>query len=65
MKKIIIYWICLIFPSFVYADFDMKLCENDFYNTCPSYQILLKKKWIIQSMSRKWNLPNVITVFTN
>jgi transposase InsO family protein len=26
-----------------------------FHYTNPSYQILLKKRWVIQSMSRKWN----------
>ena len=26
-----------------------------FHYTSPSYQILLKNKWVIQSMSRKWN----------
>lgn len=29
--------------------------DQGFHYTSPSYQILLKKKWIIQSMSRRWN----------
>lgn len=41
----------------VKLDLTWSIIHSDqwFHYTHPSYQALLKKKWIIQSMSRKWN----------
>jgi transposase InsO family protein len=41
----------------VKIDLNWVIIHSDqwFHYTNPSYQILLKKKWVIQSMSRKWN----------
>jgi transposase InsO family protein len=41
----------------VKIDLNWVIIHSDqwFHYTSPSYQILLKKKWVIQSMSRKWN----------
>lgn len=52
-------WINFVIDTIQWAKIDLKwsMIHSDqwFHYTNPSYQSLLKKKWVIQSMSRRWN----------
>ena len=50
-------WFVLDTIKWVKIDLNWSIIHSDqwFHYTSPIYQTLLKKKWIIQSMSRKWN----------
>ena len=52
-------WLNFVLDTIKRVKIDLRwtIIQSDqwFHYTHPSYQILLKNKWIIQSMSRKWN----------
>lgn len=52
-------WLSIVLDTIKSVKINLKwaIIHSDqwFHYTSPNYQILLKNKWVIQSMSRKWN----------